>query len=262
MTKGLILAGGKGTRLLPITRIINKHIIPILNKPMIMYPLDTLKYFGIKDIMIVSGGGHMGSIEDFLEDGSDFGVNLTYRVQKNPGGIGEALGLAKDFAGNDPIMVILGDNIFDNSNLNRELPEKIGKENSLLGSWEPADKSLSRMTSSFLFLSEQKENGRFGVPVFNEAGIIVSIEEKPKEPKSNFAVTGLYIYPPNVFDIIPNIKPSHRGEIEITDINNWYIDNNKCGFSIVKGFWSDAGTRESLKQVIDWAYENEKEVIT
>ena len=242
MIKGLILAGGMGTRLLPITKQINKHCVPLLNKPMILYPLETLKSLKIKDIMIVSGGGHIGGIAEFLGDGSDYGVNLTYRVQKEAGGIGQALGLAKDFVGKNHIAVILGDNIFDN--------EEIKKF------------KLVENENAVLFFSRQEDNSRFGVPSFNKKMEIVSIEEKPKKPKSAFAVTGLYIYPPNVFNIIPRIKPSKRGEIEITTVNNWYIYKRKCAWGILEKFWSDAGTRDSLKECIDWVYEKEKDPLT
>lgn len=240
--KGLILAGGKGTRLLPATRVVNKHMVFILNKPMIMYPLETLKSFGITDIMIVSGGGHIGGIAEFLGDGSEWGVNLTYRVQKDAGGIGQALGLAKDFVGKSPVMVILGDNIFENEVLSKSIPRGIGTKGAMF------------------FFSTQKDNSRFGVPVFSggqpnpNRQTLIAIEEKPAKPKSELAVTGLYIYPPNVFDIISTLKPSKRGEIEVTDINNWYIKRKRCAYSWFQGFWSDAGTPQSLREVINWAY--------
>lgn len=241
--KGLILAGGKGTRLLPATRVVNKHMVFILNKPMILYPLETLRHFGITDIMIVSGGGHIGGIAEFLGDGSEFGVNLTYRVQKDAGGIGQALGLAKDFVGKDPVMVILGDNVFENGALHKGIPKGVGK------------------TAAMFFFSQQKDNSRFGVPVFSGGSpnplrnTLISIEEKPAKPKSDLAVTGLYVYPPNVFHIIKNLKPSKRGELEVTDINNWYIKRKRCAYSWFKGFWSDAGTPESLFEVMEWVHD-------
>ncbi len=236
--KGLILAGGKGTRLQPATFTINKHMVPILNRPMILYPLETLKYAGITDIMIVTGGDHIGSIAEFLGDGSDYGVQLTYRVQKEAGGIAQALSLAKDFVGSDSVAVILGDNIFDYTAFPATLPPSVGS------------------TDAMLFLSLVPDASRFGVPELKD-GKIVGIEEKPKEPKSNYAVTGFYIYPPNVFDIIPTLKPSARGELELTDVNNWYVTNGRCAHHIHTGFWSDAGTRNSLKEVIDWAHARE-----
>ena len=242
--RGLILAGGKGTRLLPATRVVNKHMVFILNKPMILYPLNTLKHFGITDIMIVSGGGHIGGIAEFLGDGSEWGVNLTYRVQKDAGGIGQALGLAEDFAGKDPVMVVLGDNIFENKAFSRTLPKGVGK------------------TGAMFFFSSQKNNSRFGVPVFSGGKpnplrqTLIAIEEKPVKPKSDLAVTGLYIYPPNVFRIIKGLKPSKRGEIEVSDINNWYIKRKKCSYSWFQGFWSDAGMPESLFGVMEWVHDN------
>lgn len=237
--KGLILAGGKGTRLAPATWIMNKHMVPILNRPMIMYPLETLKHLGITDIMVVSGGDHIGDIAEFLQDGEHFGVSLTYRVQPKAGGIAQALGLAKDFVGQDSVAVILGDNIFENEEFS-EFPRGSGTD------------------GAFLLFAHVDDPERFGVPVFRDSDRmndqLIRIEEKPKDPKSEYAVTGFYIYPPNVFDIIKDLKPSKRGELEITDVNNWYVENKKCAYSLFRGFWSDAGTPESLKEVIDWAY--------
>lgn len=227
--KGLILAGGKGTRLLPVTRVINKHMVPILNIPMIMYPLETLKSFGIKDIMIVSGGEHIGSIADFLGDGSEFDVSLTYRVQKEAGGIAQALGLAKDFVCDQKVAVILGDNIFDNNGLT--IPE---------------DSEFA------LFVKKVNDAFRFGVINDAENAII----EKPKGATDGWAVTGLYVYPSEVFDIIPTLKPSARGELEITDVNNYFLSKiEKRTIKRLETFWSDAGTPESLKEVINWAYD-------
>ena len=233
--KGLILAGGKGTRLQPATFTMNKHMVPILNKPMILYPLETLKHAGITDIMVVTGGDHIGAIAEVLGDGAQFGVQLTYRVQKEAGGIAQALGLAKEFVGADSITVILGDNIFDNAKLPYALPPGVGTKRAML------------------FLAETKDPSRFAVPIF-DGERVVATEEKPKEPKSNYAVAGLYIYPPSVFDVVATLKPSARGELEITDVNNWYISRGLCAHYLFKGFWSDAGTRDSLKEVIDWAY--------
>jgi glucose-1-phosphate thymidylyltransferase len=241
--RGLILSGGKGTRLLPATRILNKHMIPILNRPMILYPLDTLKSLGITDIMIVSGGGHIGGIAEFLGDGSDFGVTLTYRVQKEAGGIGQALGLAENFVGNDRVTVILGDNIFDNENL------------------KPA-KTIDGYARIYL-ADGVKDMQRFGVfrTFFpKDSGIpVLDIIEKPEIIYPNDAVvTGLYEYPPDVFEVVKTLKPSARGEIEISDVNRFYLDAGRLQRHNIKdgSFWSDAGTPESLKATIDWAYEN------
>ena len=236
--KGLILAGGKGTRLLPATKVINKHMVPILNKPMIMYPLNTLKSIGITNIMIVSGGGHIGGIAEFLGDGADFGVNLTYRVQREAGGIGQALGLAKDFVGNDSVAVILGDNIFGDISYIK-IPEGVGTE------------------GAYFLFSKVKDSRRFGVPVFEKStGLLdlIRIDEKPENPQNDFAVTGFYIYPPDVFSVVETLKPSARGEMEITDVNNFYINKKKCAYSFFDGFWSDSGTVESLMEVTNWAY--------
>lgn len=238
--KGVLLCGGKGTRLLPATKLFNKHMIPILNRPMIMYPLETLKALGVREIMIVTGGNHVGGIADFLGDGSDFGVTLTYRIQKEAGGIGQALGLAKDFVGKDAVAVILGDNIFDNTKVPKTVPRGVGTKEAMF------------------FFSKQKDNSRFGVPVFKKGimGQLLTIEEKPFVPKSEFAVTGLYIYPPTVFNVIPKLKPSKRGEIEISDVNNYFIRQKKCAYHFLAGFWSDAGTPESLMEVTEWAYKD------
>ena len=239
--KGIILAGGNGTRLQPLTFIQNKHLLPIYDKPMILYPLETLKSLGIKDILIVSGGEYIGGFTEFLGDGSKFGVNLTYRVQEKAGGIAEALGLAKDFSNNEEIAVILGDNIFDNL--------FIMHFNDFI------NKNVISKEVAMLFFSEQDEPSRFGVPVFKNGNKedLVLIEEKPKKPQSNYAVTGLYIYPPSVFDIIPTLKPSNRGELEISDVNNWYIKNKKAAYGFLSSFWSDSGTFDSLLECANWA---------
>ena len=235
--KGLILAGGKGTRLLPATRIINKHMVPILNTPMITYPLETLKQLGIKDIMIVSGGEHIGGIAEFLGDGSDYGVSLTYRVQKEAGGIAQALGLAKDFVGKDGVTVILGDNVFDNTQI----------------SWVLRNGDF-QSDRAYIFLKAVKDPQRFGVPVFKAGDLIAKIEEKPVNPKSSYAVTGLYYYPSEVFDVVPTLTPSGRGELEITSVNNWFIKQEKMKYIELDGFWSDCGTPQSLYETIEWVY--------
>lgn len=235
-TKGVILAGGKGTRLLPATKIYNKHLVPILNKPMVLYPLETLRSFGVKDILIVTGGDYIGKFAEFLGDGSEYGVNLTYKVQKEAGGIAEALGLAENFANGGSVLVCLGDNIFgDIAEVNFNTDE------------------------AFLFLKETKENKRFGVPVFDSNGKIVKIEEKPKYPKSELAITGLYYYPNDVFKVIKTLKPSLRGELEITAVNNFYIKEKRCSYIEFSAFWSDAGTVESLYGANKWAYKKLKQ---
>ncbi len=225
--KGVILAGGIGTRMLPLTRVTNKHLLPVYNKVMIQYPLQTLIDAGIKDILVVSGPGHAGHFLNFLGSGREFGVNLTYEIQDEAGGIAQALGLAEDFADNGKIVVVLGDNIFeDNIKYAVEEFEKM-KEGAIV------------------FLKEVKDPERFGVAELS-GDRIIGIEEKPKNPKSNYATTGLYMYDNSVFDIIKTLKPSGRGELEITDVNNAYLKQGKLKYFILKGFWSDAGTFESL----------------
>jgi len=225
--KGVILAGGKGTRLLPCTKVTNKHLLPVYNKPMIYYPLRTLINAGIKDILIVSGKGHAGDFLELLSNGHEFGARLSYAVQEEAGGIAQALGLAEDFSDRKKIVVILGDNIFEDD-------------------IKPYVKSFKKQKKGAkLFLKEIPDPERFGVAEIKN-GKILKIEEKPKKPKSNLAVTGLYMYDGKVFDIIKTLKPSQRGELEITDVNNFYINQGTASFEILKGFWSDAGQFESL----------------
>jgi len=222
--KGVILAGGTGSRLYPLTKVTNKHLLPVYDKPMIYYPIRTLINAGIKEIMIVSGKGHAGHFLELLGSGSELGVRITYEIQDEAGGIAQALGLAEDFADNGPVTMILGDNIF--------------QENIL-------DSVKSFSSGAKIFLKEVPDAHRFGVAEI-DGNRIVSIEEKPRVPKSNFAVTGLYIYDSKVFEIIRNLKPSGRGELEITDVNNAYVKMGEMEYSVLKGFWSDAGTFESL----------------
>ena len=225
--KGVILAGGNGTRLRPLTYITNKHLLPVYDKPMILYPIQTLKEMGVTDILITSGGNHLGGFIDFLGDGSDYGVNLTYKVQKEAGGIAQALLLAKDFVG-EHFAVILGDNIF---------------EDNLFG------ESLIPPKGCGIVLKEVEDASRFGV--FHNGKII----EKPTNPESKLAVTGLYFYTKEIFFFIEKLKPSGRGELEITDVNNWCLDNLEMTTTIFDGFWSDAGTHESLLNSSKWAYD-------
>lgn len=220
--KGIILAGGLGKRLYPLTRITNKHILPVWNKPMIYYPLQKLGDAGIKDILIVTGPEHADHFKKLLKNGEEFNVNIQYKLQKEPRGIAHALGLAESFADNENIAVILGDNIFED---NLDLTDF--------------------NQGARIFLKELKDPTRFGVAEINKDKII-SIEEKPKHPKSNYAVTGCYLYDNNVFDIIKTLTPSKRNELEITDVNNAYIKQGKMAYKILGGFWSDAGTFESL----------------
>ena len=227
--KGVILAGGNGTRLRPITRVTNKHLLPVYNKPMIYYPLETLKAAGVHDILIVSGREHAGHFLNLLGSGKEFGLNLSYEVQEEAGGIAEALGLAEDFADGQKLMVILGDNIF-------ESVEEIKLA---------ADAFLAEPDGARIILKEVPDPNRFGVAEI-QAGKILNIEEKPSQPKSNLAVTGLYFYDKRVFDVIKTLKPSDRGELEITDVNNDYIKKGSMTFTVAKAEWTDAGTFDSL----------------
>ncbi len=229
--KGIILAGGTGSRLFPLTKVTNKHLLPVYDKPMIMYPLQTLIDAGIKDIMLISGRGHAGHFLELLGSNADLGVNLTYGIQEKAGGIAQALALAEGFAGGEPVTVILGDNIFeDNMDIS---------VHSFTRSWKFHE------LGARVFLKPVSDANRFGVAETN-GNQIVSIEEKPANPKSNLAVTGLYIYDAKVFDIVKTLKPSGRGELEITDVNNEYIRLGEMSYSILQGYWSDAGTFESL----------------
>jgi len=222
--KGVILAGGTGSRMYPLTKVTNKHLLPVYDKPMIFYPLQTLVNAGIREIMIVSGRGHAGHFLELLGSGMEFGVQLTYEIQEKAGGIAEALGLAESWVDEDPVAVILGDNIFQDS---------------------IQSDATSFRKGAKIFLKEVPDAQRFGVAEF-KGDRVVSIEEKPEKPKSHYAVTGLYFYSPDVFSIIKTLKPSGRGELEITDVNNSYIERGEMQFSLLKGFWSDAGTFDSL----------------
>lgn len=228
--KGIILAGGHGTRLLPLSKVTNKHLLPVGRYPMIYYPLNTLVKCGIKDIMIVSGKGHAGHFLELLGSGKDFGVRLSYAVQEEAGGIAQALALCEDFADGENIIVILGDNIYQEDFK------------------DAAQKFISREKGARIFLKAVKDPERFGVPVI-ENGKILKIEEKPKIPKSPYAVTGLYFYDSRVWSVLKTLKPSGRGELEITEVNNFYIRDGSMNFSILNGWWTDAGTLPSR----EWA---------
>jgi glucose-1-phosphate thymidylyltransferase len=224
--KGIILAGGTGSRLYPLTKVTNKHLLPVYDRPMIYYPLKTLINAGIKDILIVSGKGHVGHFLELLGSGSDFGIRLSYEIQPDAGGIAQALGLAERFVDGDNVTVILGDNIFEDN---------------------IAGHVASFESGARLFLKKVPDAHRFGVAeIDNSSGRVLSIEEKPDRPRSDYAVTGLYIYDRYVFEIIRILKPSGRGELEITDVNNEYVRNGGLSYSVLKGYWSDAGTFESL----------------
>jgi glucose-1-phosphate thymidylyltransferase len=224
--KGVILAGGTGSRLYPLTKVTNKHLLPVYNKPMILYPLETLKSLGISDVCIVSGGEHIADFMRLFGSGSEFGVKLTYKVQDGPKGIAHALLQAEDFIREDEkAAVILGDNVFEKVEM---------QSHALLDN------------NAYIYLKEVEDPERFGVANLDENKNITEILEKPKEPPSKFAVAGLYIYPNDVFDFIKTLKPSKRCELEITDVNNWYLKQDRLKAVFLDGFWSDAGTFESL----------------
>jgi glucose-1-phosphate thymidylyltransferase len=225
--KGIILAGGTGTRLYPLTRLLNKHVLPVGRKPMIYYPIEKMIGAGVRDILIVTGTEHMGSVVGLLGSGREFDCEFTYRVQDQAGGIAEALYLGKEFARGERILVILGDNLFKDD----------------LGLF--VERFARQGRGARVLLKEVEDPERFGVPEL-KGDRIVSIEEKPKEPKSNYAVTGVYMYDDRVFEIIRTLERSQRGELEITDVNNAYIKRNELAFDVLQGWWSDAGTFESL----------------
>lgn len=235
--KGIILAGGSGSRLKPLTKVTNKHLLPVYNKPMIYFPLETLIAAGIKEIMIVSGRGHAGHFLDLLGSGADMGVKLSYEVQEEAGGIAQALGLAESFADEGDIAVILGDNIFER----REEIVKAVSDFTLRG------------RGAEVLLKEVSDPCRFGIAEI-QGNKIIGIEEKPEIPKSNFCVTGFYLYDRRVFDVIKTLKPSGRGELEITDVNNFYIAEGTMTYQILEGEWTDAGTFDSLMRANNLAY--------
>lgn len=223
--KGVILAGGTGSRLFPSTKVTNKHLLPIFNRPMIYYPIETLKRSGIRDILIVTGAEHAGDFMALLGSGSDFGVNFTYRIQDGSGGIAQALGLAEDFSAGESIGVILSDNIFE-----EDFSEDVYYFDH----------------GAQIFVKEVEDAARFGVVEIDEDGTVKSIEEKPAMPKSNLAQTGFYLYDNQVFNFIRTLEPSKRGELEITDVNKIYLEKKLLRAAEVNGMWIDAGTHESL----------------
>ncbi|KKD54108.1 sugar phosphate nucleotidyltransferase [Paenibacillus polymyxa] len=225
--KGIILAGGTGSRLYPLTKVTNKHLLPIGKYPMIYYSIDKLKKANINDILIVTGKEHMGDVVNLLGSGVDLGVTLTYKVQDEAGGIAQALLLAEHFVGNDKMVVILGDNVFKDD----------------ITSF--VEKFKLQELGAKLLLHKVPDANRYGVPEL-QGDNIVNIEEKPKNPKSDYAVTGIYMFNHSVFDIIKTLTPSARGEYEITDVNNAYIQQNQLTFDILENWWTDAGTHASL----------------
>lgn len=238
--KGIILAGGSGTRLAPLTNIISKQLLPVYDKPMICYPLATLLNINIRDILIISTPQDTPNIEKYLGDGSDYGIKIQYKIQDEPKGIAQAFIIGKDFIGNDPVCLVLGDNIFYGSELSSIDGDGLSSEFANI---------KNGSMGAYIFAYNVSDPERYGVVELDKTGqFAVSLEEKPKIPKSNLAVTGIYIYDNNVVEISQNLKPSARGELEITDVNKVYLEKGNLGVvKFKRGFaWLDAGTPDSL----------------
>jgi glucose-1-phosphate thymidylyltransferase len=236
--KGIILAGGTGSRLFPLTKVTNKHLLPIGKCPMIFYPLAKLKEAGITEILIVTGKEHMGDVVNLLGSGTDLGLDLTFRVQDQAGGIAQALGLAENFANGDKVVVILGDNIFEDSI--RDFVADFEKQ----------------PDGAKILLKQVHDPERYGVAEL-DGNKVLSIVEKPKNPKSNYCVTGIYMYDNNVFNIVKTLKPSGRGELEVTDVNNAYVHKQNLTSDNFTGWWTDAGTFDSLNHANNLIKESE-----
>ncbi len=232
--KGIILAGGTGSRLFPLTKVTNKHLLPVGREPMIFHPVRKLIGAGMDEILVVTGVDHMGDVVNLLGSGKEFGCRFTYKVQDEAGGIAQALGLAENFAGGSPVCVILGDNIFEDS-------------------IDPVAAAFERQArGARIVLKRVEDPQRFGVAEV-EGGRIVRIVEKPKTPRSDLAVVGIYFYDAHVYEIIRTLRPSARGELEITDVNNAYARQGELQFDVLEGWWTDAGTFDSLHRANELA---------
>ena len=232
--KGIILAGGSGSRLFPVTKAISKQLIPIHDKPMIYYPLSVLMLAGINDILIISTQEDLPNFKKLLGSGKELGIKLAYKVQPNPDGIAQAFIIGEDFIGDKNVCLILGDNVFYGGTLPKKLKTSVME----------VDSNNNAVVFGY-FVNDPE---RYGVVEFDKNGKAISIEEKPEKPRSNYAVSGLYFYPNDVIAVAENQEPSKRGELEITDVNNWYVKNGLMKFKKLEGFWSDAGTPDSLAQ--------------
>ena len=230
--RGIVLAGGTGSRLMPLTKVTNKHLLPVGRKPMIYYPIEKMTSIGIEEILIVTGIEHMGDVVSLLGSGKQFGCRFTYKVQDEAGGIAQALGLAENFAQGKSVVIILGDNLFEASLKDH------------------ADRFISQKIGARVLLKKVSNPKRFGVAQVSD-GRITGIEEKPEKPRSDYAITGIYFYDNSIFDVIRALKPSARGELEITDANNAYIEQGRLAYDMLEGWWTDAGTFESLDRAND-----------